>query len=145
MIVFWRHLTIVVLACVCSSGVTLFTSGSVAAGSSQGEGESSSATTPWPPGLTPATRSTYVPPQYPLTALRDRVEAKVVLVFSVDATGRVGSVKVTGCSAPGYGFEKAAAKAVREWVYSPAVLEGGGPVEVFTTVVMDFKLRKTGT
>ncbi|MGH9256379.1 MAG: energy transducer TonB, partial [Vicinamibacterales bacterium] len=62
-----------------------------------------------------------VEPVYPLLALAREMEGAVILEATVDEDGRVESVKVL--RSPGV-FEQTALDAVRQWRYSPVVLNG---------------------
>ena len=80
-------------------------------------------------------------PDYPSLAQITNVRGSVVLDVVVRADGTVGAVKVLKCDRPGMGFEKAARDAVREWVFTPATLNGS-PVSASIAVHVDFKLRR---
>ena len=79
-----------------------------------------------------------VPPHYPSTALRRRIEGHVVLEFTVTATGRVQNIVVIETIPEGL-FDNASRAAVEQWRYSPR-MEDGEPVDthgVRTRVVFD--------
>jgi len=80
-----------------------------------------------------------VRPVYP-QAMRDAgLEGTVSLVALIDVEGRVSSVRVTGSPAhPDLG--KAAADAVRQWQFSPTLLNGE-TVEVLMNVQVGFSLE----
>jgi len=78
-----------------------------------------------------------VQPIYPELAIRSRVSAVVVLEVKVDEEGNVSEVIVL----KGHPlFDEAAVKAVRQWKYSPTLLNGE-PVPVMASVTVIFKLR----
>ena len=51
----------------------------------------------------------------------------------------IGDTQVLECTRPNLGFEEAAIEAVGQWLYEPA-RENGEPVQVYFTVVVDFRL-----
>jgi TonB family protein len=69
---------------------------------------------------------------YPPRALEERVTADVMLDIDLDPSGAVENVVVQGtASAPGYGFEEAAAAAVRRFRFTPAMAGSVGvPVRI---------------
>jgi protein TonB len=79
-----------------------------------------------------------VEPEYPLLALARELEGVVILEAIVDEDGRVESVKVL--RSPGV-FEQAALAAVRQWRYSPVLLNGR-PEKFVLTVVVSFRLDR---
>ena len=85
-------------------------------------------------------RTRYVPPQYPESALDDRVSGSVTVAYVVDTKGRVKSVRVTQSSPRGI-FDRAAVDAIREWRYRPAIYNGQ-PVEVPVRALIRFELPK---
>jgi len=83
---------------------------------------------------------TYVQPEYPELARRARLEANVILQAIVYKDGTVGDITVLKCNRPNVGFEDAAINAVAQWRYQPAT-QGGKPVDVYFTIVVDFELQ----
>jgi protein TonB len=79
------------------------------------------------------------PAKYPEKARADKKEGMVVLEVLVRKDGTVGEVKTLRVSEKDYGFEQAAAAAVRKWTFRPA-LKSGTPVEVRCSLVLDFTL-----
>ncbi|HEY5618558.1 MAG TPA: TonB family protein [Vicinamibacterales bacterium] len=79
-----------------------------------------------------------VDPEYPMLALVRQMEGVVILEAIVDEEGRVESLKVL--RSPGV-FEEAALAAVRQWRYSPVLLNGR-PEKFILTVVVSFHLEK---
>ncbi len=81
-----------------------------------------------------------VEPVYPELAKRARVEARVRLVVTVDEAGNVFEIRVIS----GHPLlVEAALSAVRQWQYSPTLLNGE-PVPVITTVTVRFTLAAVG-
>ena len=80
-----------------------------------------------------------VPPVYPETARDARIEGVVILECVIDPQGRVSEVRVLrGVPL----LEEAAVDAVRQWVYSPTLMDGV-PVPVLLTVTVRFGLRSS--
>jgi protein TonB len=77
-----------------------------------------------------------VDPVYPVLAQSARVQGVVILEAVVDASGRVESVHVLRSIAL---LDQAAVAAVRQWRYSPTLLNGS-PVPVIMTITVNFKL-----
>jgi len=79
-----------------------------------------------------------VDPVYPELAKRARVETTVILEVNVDEEGNVASIRVIR----GHPLlDAAATEAVKQWKYSPTLLNGE-PVPVIATVTVIFKLGK---
>jgi protein TonB len=81
----------------------------------------------------------YVQPEYPELARLARVEANVVLQAVILRDGTVDEAEVLRCTRLGFGFEEAAADAVRQWRYRPAT-QDGVPVDVYFTIRVEFSL-----
>ena len=79
-----------------------------------------------------------VQPEYPALAVASKMEGVVNLEAIVDQEGRVESVRVL--RSPGV-FDDAALAAVRQWRYSPVLLNGR-PEKFILTVVISFSLTK---
>jgi protein TonB len=77
-----------------------------------------------------------VEPEYPPVAVLARVQGIVVLEAVVDVQGRVEDVRVLG-SIPL--LDRAAIDAVRQWRYSPLVLNGK-PTRFVLTVTVSFSV-----
>jgi TonB family protein len=75
--------------------------------------------------------------EYPIDALRDRVEGTVGLELSLDDTGRVTAARVT--SPAGHGFDEAALAAAAAFVFEPA-REGGKPIRSTIQFAYEFHL-----
>jgi periplasmic protein TonB len=77
-----------------------------------------------------------VPPVYPDIAKQARVQGVVILECTISPQGRVTDVKVLrGIPL----LDQAAIDAVKQWVYTPTLLNGV-PVPVIMTVTVNFKL-----
>ena len=77
-----------------------------------------------------------VPPVYPAEALAARVEGIVIIEAVIDVTGAVKEMKVLRAQPL---LEAAAVDAVRQWQFTPTLLNGV-PVEVIMTVTVNFTL-----
>jgi protein TonB len=77
-----------------------------------------------------------VPPSYPPSALRMRIEGNVELVATIAKTGEIAHVKVLSGDSQ---LTKAATDAVKQWKYKPYLLNGE-PVEIQTQITVKFKL-----
>ena len=75
-------------------------------------------------------------PVYPALARSARVQGVVILEAVIDRSGRVESIQVIR-SIPM--LDQAAVAAVRQWRYTPALLNGS-PVPVIITITVNFKL-----
>jgi TonB family protein len=77
-----------------------------------------------------------VNPSYPEIAKQARVQGVVILECTIDPDGRVREVKILrGVPL----LDDAAIEAVRQWVYTPTLLNGV-PVPVIMTVTVNFRL-----
>ena len=83
-------------------------------------------------------RLTDVSPVYPPVALAARVQGMVILQATIDTEGRVQAARVLRSDSPL--LNEAALAAVRQWVYSPTLLNGV-PVSVVMTVTVQFRLQ----
>jgi protein TonB len=77
-----------------------------------------------------------VQPEYPLLAVASKMEGLVILEAIVDEEGRVETVRSLRAATI---FDDAALKAVRQWRYSPVLLNGR-PEKFILTVVVSFTL-----
>jgi TonB family protein len=78
-----------------------------------------------------------VEPVYPALAMRARVQGKIILKVTVDEEGNVTEAKVTD----GHPLlNEASVNAVKQWKYSPTLLNGK-PVPVTATVSVIFNLK----
>jgi TonB family protein len=83
--------------------------------------------------------SSQVHPQYPPTLLNAGIEGAVTMEGIIGIDGNVLSLKVLSAEARPE-FVDAAVDAVRQWHYQPTLLNGT-PVEVLTTITVEFRLR----
>jgi periplasmic protein TonB len=80
-----------------------------------------------------------VPPVYPEAAVVSRIDGVVILECLISPQGRVTEVKVLrGVPL----LEEAAVDAVRQWVYTPTLMDGV-PVPIIMTVTVRFDLKNT--
>ena len=77
-------------------------------------------------------------PEYPEAARRIHLEGLVILEAIISADGAVGDIRVVHSANPL--LDAAAEKAVRQWRYRPATLNGRA-VSVYLTVTVTFGLR----
>ena len=90
-------------------------------------------------GVIGAPRKIYdVPPDYPLIAQQAAVEGTVILELLVDPNGLVADAKVIR-SIPL--LDQAALEAVRQWIYTPTLLNGV-PTSIFYNVTVTFSLSR---
>jgi periplasmic protein TonB len=87
--------------------------------------------------IRPPTKIKDVRPLYPTIAQVARVEGMVIIETTIGATGRVLDARVIR-SIPV--LDDAALEAVRQWEFTPTLLNGS-PVSVVLTVTVNFKLR----
>jgi TonB family protein len=78
-----------------------------------------------------------VPPQYPAIAKAQRLSGKVEIDALVDKNGNVANTKVISGPPLLYG---AAVDAVKQWKYSPALLDGE-PTAMHLTVTVEFRAQ----
>jgi periplasmic protein TonB len=88
-------------------------------------------------GMQAPRKIVHVPPRYPPTAQAARVEGVVALEAVIDVTGRVNDVRVVH-SIPA--LNQAAIDAVRQWRFTPTLLNGE-PVSILLTVTVRFTLQ----
>ncbi len=88
-------------------------------------------------GIEPPKKIEDVPPVYPAMARVARVEGIVILEAVIDAHGNVTSVAVRRSNAM---LDQPAIDAVRQWRYTPALLNGQ-PVPVIVTITVRFQLK----
>lgn len=80
------------------------------------------------------------PPDYPESALSQRISGSVLLQFTVDVTGETRDVRVLEANPPGV-FDRAATNAIRRWRYAP-MLVNGTAVQVPVKTLLRFELPK---
>lgn len=86
----------------------------------------------------PPKKLVHVAPAYPPAALDAGIEGVVIIEVTIDPAGAVSDARVLR-SVPE--LDDAALEAVRQWKYSPTLLNGA-PVPVIATVTIDFSQRK---
>jgi len=79
-----------------------------------------------------------VAPVYPHSAVAAHIEGSVAVEFTITPQGRVAAVKVVKSHPL---FDQAAIDAVRQWIYTPTLLNGV-PVPVLMTVTVNFSFRR---
>lgn len=87
-------------------------------------------------GIQAPIKLVHVDPSYPALAQSARIQGVVILEAVIDGSGRVESVQVIR-SIPM--LDQAAIAAVRQWRYTPAMLNGAA-VPVIMTITVNFKL-----
>ncbi len=88
-------------------------------------------------GVRPPQKVRDIQPVYPQLALLSRVEGVVIIEATIGANGRVRSARVLRSA---HLLDNAALDAVRQWEFTPTLLNGV-PVPVIMTVTVAFKLR----
>jgi len=82
-------------------------------------------------------------PVYPPSAKADRIQGVVALEANIGKDGIPTSLRVVGNTTTNADLAKAAVDAVKQWQYSPTLINGE-PVEVVTTVSINFALPQGG-
>ena len=83
------------------------------------------------------TRVRHVDPAYPEVAIKARVQGIVIIEAVIDTLGRVRGARILrGVPI----LDEAALTAVRDWVYTPTLLDGV-PTPIVMTVTVTFRLR----
>lgn len=85
--------------------------------------------------LTPLVR---FPPEYPMSAVSNRIEGYVLVRFTVTETGSVADPQVLRSDPPNV-FDRAAIRSILRWKYQPQ-LANGKPVSVVSYTRITFKL-----
>jgi protein TonB len=88
--------------------------------------------------IRPPQRIAYTAPVYPPLALTTRVQGLVIIEATIDTNGHVQAARVLRSDSPLLNEE--ALSAVRQWTYTPTLLNGV-PVSVIMTVTVDFRLH----
>lgn len=88
-------------------------------------------------GIKEPRRISGLPPEYPLIARNARVQGIVILEAVIDERGEVGRIKVLRSEPL---LDQAAITAVRQWRYTPTLLNGV-PVSVLMTITVNFTLQ----
>nr|WP_170883596.1 energy transducer TonB [Vibrio ostreicida] len=82
-----------------------------------------------------------VEPRYPTKAKKRRVEGYVVLVFTIDPTGKPVDIQISDAS-PKRMFEREAITALKKWRYQPKLVDGVAVSQVGRSARVEFKLPK---
>jgi TonB family protein len=85
----------------------------------------------------PPTKTKDVKPEYPAAAISARAEGSVIIEATIGADGKVLDAKVLRSVRM---LDQAALDAVKQWEYSPTLLNGK-PVPVVMTVTVNFNLK----
>jgi protein TonB len=80
----------------------------------------------------------HVDPAYPKVAMKALVEGIVIIEAVIDARGRVSETRILR-SVPI--LDEAALEAVRQWEYTPTLLDGV-PTAVVMTITVTFRLKR---
>jgi protein TonB len=86
-------------------------------------------------GMRPPTKTHHVSPEYPAEARNAGLSGVVILEATIDPDGAVSDVQIVRSV---NGLDEAAIAAVRQWRYSPTMLNGE-PVPVIMTVTVNFQ------
>ncbi len=78
-------------------------------------------------------------PKYPEGARKNRVMGTVIVEVLVDEKGKVRDASVL--ASPDERLSQAALEAVRQWTFRPARKMDGSPIEVSSSISIEFKLR----
>jgi TonB family protein len=81
-----------------------------------------------------------IAPDYPPEALRQGLEGRVILEFTVTAEGAIKDISVVESSAPI--FEEPSIRALSRWRYSPRVIDGSAVERVGIQTVISFALKR---
>jgi protein TonB len=92
----------------------------------------------WHSGMRPPTKVVNVNPTYPQLAQAAHKEGVVILEAVIDARGNVTTVKVLRSIQL---LDQAAVDAVRQWRFTPTLLNGE-PVPIVMTVTVNFSLER---
>jgi protein TonB len=87
--------------------------------------------------IKPPTKMKHVPPVYPAVAQAARVEGTVIIQATISPAGKVADALVLRSNPL---LDAAALEAVRQWEFTPTLLNGSA-VAVIMTVTVDFRLR----
>ena len=107
-------------------------------GSGQGDGEGSGSQSGVP--VTPPSVVSYVEPDYPGRAMLDGTSGVVQVRITVNASGEVDAVSVSGSSGSA-ALDRAAVEAVYRWTFSPALDTHGQPMVCTIYLPVNFKIR----
>jgi TonB family protein len=90
----------------------------------------------------PPTLIKRVDPKYPLQGFSMGVSGQVTVNALISETGDIVRTEILKGIKGGYGFEKSAETAVRQWKFRPAE-KGGIPVRVWKAIDINFKMSQT--
>lgn len=107
-------------------------------GQGQGDGEGSGPQSGVP--VTPPSVVSYVEPDYPGRAMLDGKSGVVQVRITVNASGGVDAVSVSGSSGSA-ALDRAAVEAVYRWTFSPALDTHGQPMACTIYLPVNFKIR----
>lgn len=107
-------------------------------GQGDGEGEGSGSQSGVP--VTPPSVVSYVEPDYPGRAMLDGTSGVVQVRITVNASGGVDAVSVSGSSGSA-ALDRAAVEAVYRWTFSPALDTRGQPMACTIYLPVNFKIR----
>lgn len=107
-------------------------------GQGQGDGDGSGSQSGFP--VTPPSVVSYVEPDYPGRAMLDGTSGVVQVRITVNATGGVDTVSVSGSSGSA-ALDRAAVEAVYRWTFSPALDTRGQPMACTIYLPVNFKIR----
>jgi TonB family protein len=82
-----------------------------------------------------------VEPSYPQIAQQKQIEGRVSATLLIAESGEVLQVQIVQAEPPNMGFDKAAEKALKKWLYKPAEKDGV-PVRVRKSVSINFTIKK---
>jgi TonB family protein len=90
------------------------------------------------PAVVAGHRIKIVQPVYPIAAKMERTSGSVLLHAIISREGTISSLVVI--ASPDEGFSRSATDAVKQWVYTPYLLNGK-PTNVDTTITVNFTMR----
>ena len=82
-----------------------------------------------------------VAPDYPEKAKKQGIEGTVILEIIIDENGNVTDARILRSPGKHFGFNDAALKAIKQWKYEPALMDGN-PVKVIYTEFIKFSLKE---
>lgn len=109
-------------------------------GSGQGDGDGEGSGSQSGVPVTPPSVASYVEPDYPGRAMLDGTSGVVQVRITVNATGGVDAVSVSGSSGSA-ALDRAAVEAVYRWTFSPALDTHGQPMACTIYLPVNFKIR----
>lgn len=79
--------------------------------------------------------------EFPQSAKRNNISAKLVVGFIIEKDGSISGVTIKKCNSPNYGFEAEVLKAVQNMPSWKPGMQGGKPVRVHFNLPINFKLE----